>query len=58
MWLIIPLKDMKTFKIILNRIINFFKSLFKKKINKTETQLEEPVKPEIKRLVYTKRTDK
>jgi hypothetical protein len=48
---------MKTFKILLNRIINFFKSLFKKKSNKIETQSEEPVKPEIKRLVYTKRTD-
>ena len=48
---------MKTFKILLNRIINFFKSLFKKKSNKIETQSEEPVKSEIKRLVYTKRTD-
>jgi hypothetical protein len=48
---------MKTFKILLNKIINFFKSLFKKKSNKIETQSEEPVKPKIKRLVYTKRTD-
>ena len=48
---------MKTFKILLNKIINFFKSLFKKKSNEIETQSEEPVKPEIKRLVYTKRTD-
>lgn len=49
---------MKTFKILLNKIITFFKSLFKKKLNKTETKSEEPVKTEIKRLVYTKRTDK
>ena len=49
---------MKTFKTLLNKIINFFKSLFKKKTNKLEiTQSDEPVKPEIKRLVYTKRTD-
>lgn len=49
---------MKTFKILLNRIISFFKSFFKKKINKPEPKLEEPIKTEIKRLVYTKRTDK
>ena len=53
---------MKKIKILLNKIINFFKSLFKKKSNKPEPQLEEPkleelVKSEIKRLVYTKRTD-
>jgi hypothetical protein len=49
---------MKTFKTLLNKIIIFFKSLFKKKTNKIETiQSDEPVKPEIKRLVYTKRTD-
>jgi hypothetical protein len=48
---------MKTIKIIVNKIINFFKSLFKKKVNKPEPQSEEPVKSEIKRLVYTKRTD-
>jgi hypothetical protein len=49
---------MKTFKLLLNKIINFFKSLFKKKQNKLENnQPEESVKPEIKRLVYTKRTD-
>jgi hypothetical protein len=49
---------MKTFKTLLNNIINFFKSLFKKKPNKIEIiQSDEPVKPEVKRLVYTKRTD-
>jgi hypothetical protein len=48
---------MKTFKTLLNKIIIFFKSLFKKKPINTETKSEEPVKPEIKRLVYTKRTD-
>lgn len=48
---------MKTIKTILNKIINFFKSFFKKKVNKPEPQSEEPVKSEIKRLVYTKRTD-
>jgi hypothetical protein len=49
---------MKTFKTLLNNIINFFKSLFKKKTNKIEIiQSDEPVKPEVKRLVYTKRTD-
>ena len=43
---------------IIQKIINFFKSLFKKKTNKVETiQSEEPVKSEVKRLVYTKRTD-
>jgi hypothetical protein len=48
---------MKTVKIIVIKIINFFKSLFKKKSNKPEPQSEKPVKSEIKRLVYTKRTD-
>jgi hypothetical protein len=49
---------MKTFKTLLKKIINFFKSLFKKKTNKLKTdQSKEPVKPEVKRLVYTKRTD-
>jgi hypothetical protein len=48
---------MKTIKTILNKIIIFFKSFFKKKVNKPEPQSEEPVKSEIKRLVYTKRTD-
>ena len=48
---------MKTVKIIVIKIINFFKSLFKKKVNKPKPQSEETVKPEIKRLVYTKRTD-
>jgi|688.fasta_scaffold97488_3 hypothetical protein len=48
---------MKTIKTTLNKIINFFKSFFKKKVNKPEPQSEEPVKSEIKRLVYTKRTD-
>ena len=49
---------MKKIKILLNKIINFFKSFFKKKTNKIEDiQSDEPVKPEIKRLVYTKRTD-
>ena len=44
--------------IIIQKIINFFKSFFKKKTNKIETtQSDEPVKPEVKRLVYTKRTD-
>jgi hypothetical protein len=43
--------------IIIQKIINFFKSFFKKKVNKPEPQSEEPVKSEIKRLVYTKRTD-
>ena len=49
---------MKTFKTLLNKFINFFKSLFKKKTNKLKTiQSKEPVKPEVKRLTYTKRTD-
>ena len=44
--------------IIIQKIINFFKSFFKKKTNKIEDiQSDEPVKPKIKRLVYTKRTD-
>ena len=44
--------------IIIQKIINFFKSFFKKKTNKIEDiQSDELVKPEIKRLVYTKRTD-
>ena len=43
--------------IIIQKIINFFKSFFKKKTNKIETvQSDEPVKPEVKRLVYNKRT--
>ena len=42
---------------IIQKIINFFKSFFKKKTNKIETvQSDEPVKPEVKRLVYNKRT--
>ena len=53
---------MKTIKILIKKIITFFKSLFKKKTNnpqlKSELPSEEPVKSEIKRLVYTKRTDK
>lgn len=44
---------MKTFKILLNKIITFFK----KKPNNLKPQSEEPVKTEVKRLVYTKRTD-
>jgi len=48
---------MKKIKILLNKLINFFKSLFKKKSNKPEPKIEELVKSEIKRLVYTKRTD-
>jgi hypothetical protein len=49
---------MKTFKTLLSKIINFFKSLFKKKTNKIETiHSDESGKTEIKRLVYTKRTD-
>jgi hypothetical protein len=44
--------------IIIQKIINFFKSFFKKKTNKIkDIQSDESVKPEIKRLVYTKRTD-
>ena len=43
---------------IIQKIIIFFKSFFKKKTNKIEfPQSEEPVKPKVKRLVYTKRTD-
>ena len=42
---------------IIQKIINFFKSFFKKKTNKIETvQSDEPVKPEVKSLVYNKRT--
>jgi hypothetical protein len=37
---------------IIQKIINFFKSLFKKK-----KQIKESPKEEIKRLVYTKRTN-
>jgi hypothetical protein len=48
---------MKNFIKIVKKIINYFKSLFKKKTNNPETKSEEPVKSEIKRLVYTKRTD-
>lgn len=44
-------------KTIIQKLINFFKSFFKKKKHITEIELEEPVKPKIKRLVYTKRTD-
>jgi hypothetical protein len=47
---------MKTFKIILNKIINFFKSLFKSK-PKEDIKNDEPIEPKIKRLTYTKRTD-
>jgi hypothetical protein len=51
-----------TIKTILQKIINYFKSLFKKKKNNTKVKIEEPKieeldKPNIKRLVYTKRTD-
>jgi hypothetical protein len=48
---------MKNFIKIIEKIIKFLKSLFKNKSNKTKTKSEEPVKPEVKRLVYTKRTD-
>jgi hypothetical protein len=40
---------------IIQKIINFFKSLFKKK--KIEEIKKESPKEEIKRLVYTKRTN-
>lgn len=53
---------MKTIKVLIKKIIAFFKSLFKKKKNKSglpsELLSEEIVESEIKRLVYTKRTDK
>jgi len=41
----------KTMGKIIKKIINFFKSIFKKK------RIEESPKEEIKRLVYTKRTN-
>lgn len=44
-------------KTIIQKLINFFKSFFKKKKNNIEIKSEESVKPEVKRLVYTKRTD-
>jgi hypothetical protein len=46
-----------TIKTILQKIINYFKSLFKKKKINIEPKIEELDKPNIKRLVYTKRTD-
>lgn len=49
---------MKTFKEQLRKIINYIKSIFKRESSKPEPKLEEPIKTEIKRLVYTKRTDK
>ena len=46
-----------TIKTIIQKIINFFKSLFKKKKNNIEPKIVELDKPNIKRLVYTKKTD-
>lgn len=44
-------------KTIIQKLINFFKSFCKKKKNNIEIKSEESVKPKVKRLVYTKRTD-
>lgn len=60
---------METIKKIIIRIINFFKSFFKKKnveyelnsevqvSTKLEVKSEESKSPEIKRISYTRRTD-
>jgi hypothetical protein len=45
---------METLKLTIQKLINFFKSLFK---TKSKIKIEEPVKTEVKRLTYTKRTD-
>lgn len=56
-----------TITIIIQKIINFFKSFFKKKNNLIQDNIiednfildvpEESDQPEVKRLFYTKRTD-